>query len=401
MECMNRKSCVVGVMALFLIELAASVLVAGCAARTTGRGQSVRHEGSRGFYQTFTNQADSPLPKPTGPFAVGRVERLLPDPCRNILYRTVTNGSLMTTIWYPAGDVRGRNPGPYVNPREMLAWIELFRKYGARWDASQIARLTNSPSYSFSSAPLAPRPHKFPIVFYIHGQVGLRTDNSGSAEELASHGFVVVSSTHGGSAGMVLPDGTLVTPKLEFHLSGNDTNPIALAVFQDQTRDLQFLIDEFGRLNVTDPVFAGRLDLDHIGVFGFSYGGASAAELCNVDRLCRAGVALDPGGHPDLSRLAIKQPFMVLTGPHGASSGARRLFEQLTRDAYFIKIRDASHAQFSDAAEFLQPAQSAHAQALVRKYLVSFFTRYLKNADGHELEASAPENPKIEAFLRK
>ena len=37
----------------------------------------------------------------------------------------------MTTIWDPAGDVRGRTPGPYVNTREMMAWVELFRKYGA------------------------------------------------------------------------------------------------------------------------------------------------------------------------------------------------------------------------------------------------------------------------------
>jgi dienelactone hydrolase len=329
------------------------------------------------------------------------VDRLFTDSSRDILYRSVTNGSLMTTIWYPAGDVGNCSPGPYVNQREMTAWVELFRKYGAHWNASQIARLTNSYSYSFPDAPLAAHPRKFPIILYVHGQVGLRTDNSGSAEDLASHGFIVVSSAHGGTAGMELPDGTLVKPKLEYHLSGNDTNPIAVAVFHDQTKDLQFIIDELGRLNDADGVFAGRFDMNHIGVFGFSYGGASAAELCNVDSRCKAGVALDPGGHPDLSQIRFKQPFMVLTGPHGVKGGSRRLYDQLTRDACFIKIRDASHGDFGDASEFFQPSETGRYQAIVRTYLVSFFTRYLKNADRHELDAPLPGYPEIEVFTKK
>jgi dienelactone hydrolase len=307
----------------------------------------------------------------------------------------------MTTIWYPAGEVGQRIPGPYVNQREMQAWIELFGKYGYHWDAAQVARLTNSHSYSFRDAPLSSCPRKFPVVLYVHGQVGLRTDNTGSAEELASHGFIVVSSSHGGTAGMELPDGTLVKPKLEFHLSGNDTNSIALAVFQDETRDLQFVIDELDRLNANDQVFAGRFDLNRIGVFGWSYGGASAADLCNVDHRCKAGVALDPGGYPEMSKIRFEQPFLILTGPHGVSAGALQMFEQLAKDAYCIKIRDAGHDEFGDAAEFFRPSKTGRTQALLRTYLVSFFTRYLKSEDGHELDTPLLNHPEIEVFLKK
>ena len=383
------------------MSLAACCFVTGCATRTPDNARSDGLGGTVGFYQGLTNQVDSPLPKPTGPFAVGRVDRLFTDSSRDILYRSVTNGSLMTTIWYPAGKVGQRMPGSYVNPREMQAWIELFGKYGFHWDAAQIARLTNSCSWSFPDAPLSSRPRRFPVVLYAHGQVGLRTDNTGSAEELASHGFIVVSSAHGGTAGMELPDGTLVRPKLEFHLSGNDTNPIAVAVFQDQTRDLQFVIDELKRLNTHDPFFAGRFDLDRIGVFGWSYGGASAAELCNVDRRCQAGVALDPGGHPDLSSLHFQKPFLVLAGPHGAAAGARQMFEQMNRDAWFIQFRDAGHDEFGDAAGFFRPSRTGRTQALVRTYLVSFFTRYLKGQDGKGLDAPLPNHPEIEVFLKK
>jgi dienelactone hydrolase len=383
------------------MSLAACCLVSGCVIRTPDKTHSSEQGGIAGFYQRSTNRVDSPLPKPTGPFAVGRVERLFTDSSRDLLYRSVTNGSLMTTIWYPAGEVGHRIPGSYVNQREMQAWIELFGKYGYHWDAAQSVRLTNSCSYSFPDAPLSSRPRTFPVVLYVHGQVGLRTDNTGSAEELASHGFIVVSSAHGGTAGMELPDGTLVKPKLEFHLSGNDTNSIAVAVFRDETKDLQFVIDELERLNTNDRVFAGRFDLNRIGVFGWSYGGAEAAELCNVERRCKAGVGLDPGGHPNLSKIRFKQPFLILTGPHGASAGARQLFEQLNQDAYFIKIRAAGHDEFGDAAEFFRHSETGHTQALVRTYLVSFFTKYLKGEDGHELDAPLPNHPEIELFLKK
>jgi len=386
---------------LLRMSLAACCSVSGCATHTPDNPHSSKPGGIVGFYQGFTNHVASPLPKPTGPFAVGKVDRVFTDSSRDILYRSVTNGSLMTTIWYPAGEVGHRISGPYVNQREMQAWIELFGKYGYHWGAAQITRLTNSYSYSFPDAPLSSRPPKFPVVLYVHGHVGLRTDNTGSAEELASHGFVVVSSAHGDTAGMELPDGTLVKPKLEFHLSGNDTNSIAVVVFQDHTRDLQFVIDELERLNANDRVFAGRFDSDRIGVFGWSYGGAAAAELCNVEPRCKAGVALDPGGHPNLSKIRFKQPFLILTGPHGVSAGARQLFEQLNQDAWFIKIRDAGHDEFGDNAEFFRHSETGRTQALVRTYLVSFFTRYLKSEDGHELDAPLSNHPEIEVFLKK
>ena len=42
---------------------------------------------SQRFYRTFTNHCLTALPKPSGPFAVGTVDRVMVDPARTNLYR--------------------------------------------------------------------------------------------------------------------------------------------------------------------------------------------------------------------------------------------------------------------------------------------------------------------------
>src|SRR6185436_3182180 len=53
------------------------------------------------FYRTPTNFLTTPLPKPSGPYPVGTVPRLLTDPSR-IRNTLPTNNSFMVTFWYPA-----------------------------------------------------------------------------------------------------------------------------------------------------------------------------------------------------------------------------------------------------------------------------------------------------------
>lgn len=42
-------------------------------------------------------------------------------------------------------------------------------------------------------------------------------------------------------------------------------------------------------------LFANRLNLDHIGMFGHSYGGATTAETMAQDEWIKAGVSLEEG----------------------------------------------------------------------------------------------------------
>jgi hypothetical protein len=58
---------------------------------------------SQRFYRTFTNHLLTCFPKPSGPFAVGTVDRVMVDPARTNRYRyTPATNAFMVTFWYPA-----------------------------------------------------------------------------------------------------------------------------------------------------------------------------------------------------------------------------------------------------------------------------------------------------------
>ena len=76
---------------------------------------------SQRFYRTFTNHLLTAFPKPSGPFAVGMVDRVMIDPARTNLYRyTPKTNAFMVTFWYPADP-----PAAGVLPAAM--WDQRYR----------------------------------------------------------------------------------------------------------------------------------------------------------------------------------------------------------------------------------------------------------------------------------
>ena len=62
------------------------------------------------FYRTPTNHFTAAYPRPTGPYPVGRIDRLITDPTRRNRHGLSTNGSFAITVWYPAASTAGQRP---------------------------------------------------------------------------------------------------------------------------------------------------------------------------------------------------------------------------------------------------------------------------------------------------
>ena len=96
----------------------------------------------------------------------------------------------------------------------------------------------------------------------------------------------------------VLPDGTVIarSPKNNAELvSGQEKVDLANKLVQAWSSDMGFAVDQLERLNASDVSgrFLGRLEMQRLGVFGHSLGGAEALQFCHDDSRCKAGIDID------------------------------------------------------------------------------------------------------------
>jgi uncharacterized repeat protein (TIGR03803 family) len=195
-----------------------------------------------------------------------------------------------------------------------------------------------------------------------------------------------------------------------------------------RVRDEQFVLDELARWNTSDPLLAGRLDLDRIGAFGWSLGGATAAELCFLDRRCKAGVGFD-GSFFKTNLLAqpFETPFLFFhadTGPDpdpGVNVGDQMddrfpFFNHATTNAYWVKLSSTIHRSFSEYSLIQDPTTFTNGNGVpldgqllpgprvsqtVRACLLAFFNKHLRGEDNHLLDGPLLDYPEVMQFLNK
>jgi hypothetical protein len=147
---------------------------------------------------------------------------------------------------------------------------------------------------------------------------------SGTAEELASHGFVVVGINHTyETAVTVFPDGRVVPmnpaaiagalgPQVGAHEAVFEQRA---AVCRYKVADLAFVADQLAALDPGD-MFAGRLDLGRLAAAGHSFGGAAALQWCHDDSRCTAAVNLDGALWTEVGREGLARPVLQVLASH-------------------------------------------------------------------------------------
>lgn len=321
-------------------------------------------DGNRRFYRTFTNHLLTALPKPSGPFAVGTVDRVMKDPARTNLYRyTPATNAFMVTFWYPADPpAAGVLPAAMVDRRIAAdTSIYSYGGYDTRW-AQINPKLVG---HRFRGVPLAAGTNKYPVVLDSHGLPAWRKLGSGNAEDLASHGYVVVAIDHTDCWATEFPDGR--------YLAGNHSGDVP-----GRLKDMTFLLDELAVLNTGDPLFAGRLDLDRIGVSGGSYGGM-VVKTCGSDSRVKCALLYDAMNIQSLCPAGLQKPFLVALGESNAYySEDQWLFSKATTNAVFLQIRGADHFTPCDIGWTAQVPWGRSPALAMAACRVWFFDTYLK-----------------------
>lgn len=382
------------------------------------------------------------LPTPTGSYAVGTTTLELVDQSRPEIYPpgTTVQRDLMVQVWYPADkvNVNGAKPQPYQNGAYGPFLAASMHLPGFVFDYVHLI-----PTHSYQDVPVAEALPRYPVLIFSHGFDDIVTENTVQMEELSSHGYVVFSIAHPYNAAVVIyPDGRTVPtspaqPTVFPIDSGGEIEathakclasadpvsaqacwrhyialfPIVESMVPTWTQDTRFVMDELERINRGDrpSLFAGRLDLDRIGLFGHSMGGSTAGEVCSLDARCKAGVNLDGlqmGGlldHPT----ELKQPFMIMYS-NDLVGIDDFLYSQVENQVYRVFIKGTKHFSYSDYSidwpgspvgailGKVGPIDGQRMETILNSYLVAFFDKHLMGIASPLLDGPDPNYPEVD-----
>lgn len=374
------------------------------------------------------HRTDVTLPLPTGHFAVGRasydwvngarVDELAPS-------RGVKR-EIVVWIWYPSSRSESTAAADYLpsawrDPRSREAGVLLSRF------------LTRDPAvvhaHSSSDAAVSPEQSVYPVIILRPGGSALTTDFTTLAEDLASHGYVVVGFDAPYRSGVVVfSDGRVI-----FRSPAGNTDDIDAAggkarfvgtILPMWVQDAQFVVDQLDRLNAADPSgrFRQRLDLQHLGIVGHSFGGATALQFCHDDSRCKAGIDLDGEPVGSVVKDGLKKPFLFLLSDHGdltapephqVITDMESIYNRLPNGRLFLFIRGANHFSFSD--QILLKSQffvkvlgrlrnggldGARGLRITTEYAHTFFDVYLKGAEAGSLNDLQHTLPEVQPISR-
>ncbi|MEC3957869.1 hypothetical protein VMT65_32875 [Nocardia sp. CDC153] len=334
----------------------------------------------------------SMLPTPAGPMPVGTTTMHLVQHGRPDPFTPNTDRELMMSVFYPAGDVTN---SPRAHALSAIVVPVLERQLGV----SLPVLLSNS----YQEAPVAAG--SYPVVLYSPGQSTPRLLGTGTAEELASHGYVVVTIDHtGDSPAIEFPDGRIVGAAPEFTaIPGGQRRDIQVA-------DVEFVLDTLTALhaginpdaeNRALPTGLGAaLDLTHIGGFGHSLGGTTAVEVASQDQRISAVLDMD-GAIPDSDDWGksgtdgVSQPLLVLRSAQTVDSGAgREAFAAMLDHAQGwkleLELENSAHEDLTDLNQIIPspmylgggamvgPIPPARANTALRTAVTAFFDKFLR-----------------------
>ncbi len=356
--------------------------------------------------------ADLPAPEAWGPYPVGVMTTLLTDAQRD---DPATGGkrALPTEIWYPAADHAGESPrntlldyfGGEAKP-ELVLLLQVA--FGV--DLNAVAETFECRARRGAPA----REGRFPLVLFSHGNGGLRWQNTFLCEHLASHGYIVMAPDHTGNCA--------VTYVKEAFVPMDASKEARERSASDRPRDISFLIDVAESWNKTaDSPLAGRIDTEHIGVTGHSFGGFTSAWVAEqeprVDAIAPiAGTSPEPPQHT--------LPVLLLAAAEDLTLGAERVeavrgyYAAAKGPKYFVEFKDGGHysctemhqlkPDFGDgvgagkrlgSGEPVTYPPMEFVYRLTDGYMTAFFGKYLKGEDGYN--AYLEKNHAPEALVAK
>ena len=348
--------------------------------------------------------------KPTGEYQVGTQVIHMVDNDRSAWYGQESSNprEIMVRVWYPAQPQEGDLKAPYVYNEKLIGDM-VSEGFGIPKYLMKNLRNINGNSWSEAQ----PVNEKFPVIIFSHGIGGLKTQNTTQMEEMASHGYVVFSCDHAYDAGVsIFPGDRIIFGKTNIpdNLTKEEKWNMRRAQLDYRAADIQFLLDEMDRENFLSVALKNSLDLEHIGVFGHSFGGGTSVVVASVDERIDACFGLDAWFLPVPSNVLnsdLNKPFIHLGQVRWKEEDNYLKLDTLAANnsawSLRLDVQGATHYDFTDFSQFSKLTKKYGSGMIapprIRKITNSaireFFDHYLKNGPALALETYEKLYPEL------
>lgn len=356
------------------------------------------------------------LPVPTGPHPVGNVALHLIDRSRRDPWvPSHPLRELMISIWYPARDVAGYAPVPWLLSSAWSAYLQ---------DSGIPPGVVAAPwTHGHDGAPADRRHGPRPVLLYSPGSGGDRNSCTTIAEELVSHGYIVVTIDHThDSAEVEFPDGHVEPRTIPPDTPAIDTEAVSV-----RAADSRFVLDQLRAIaEGCNPDVEHRplphglaeiLDLRRIGMYGHSMGGATTAWAMLDDRRIRAGINLDGSLYGPVLAAGLDRPFLFMCSQRhdfNDDPSWAQTWSHLRGWHKLLRLANAAHNSYTDLQSLLPQAAAAigyppsmvqqligtvdpaRSVLAVRTYVRAYFDRFVRGHDNHLLDGPSSAFPEIE-----
>ncbi|MFF2886060.1 alpha/beta hydrolase family protein [Paenibacillus sp. NPDC057967] len=340
--------------------------------------------------------------KPTGPYEIGTATYYVRDDDREELYTDDPDDKreLVVQLWYPSRTGSTESKAPYVaHPAELAAGLSQTQGFPS-FLFGHLGLVTTNARVE---AAVSEQQDAWPLLIFSHGMGSYRNSSTFQFEELASNGYMIASIDHTYDAAATVLSNGRVAPSLTQIDAGLSLLDSHISLWVE---DVQFVMDQLEELNGDhDSPFYNQMNMSQVGMFGHSYGGATAMQILMKDDRIKAAINLDGGLYGDLAPdTGVGKPFMLFNADetekyfndaHINESDfpedtkeilieiSKRRESALTGGGYSVTIPGTNHMSFTDFNFFssLLPSKthdSLNYHSLTNEICLLFFDQYIK-----------------------
>lgn len=370
------------------------------------------------------------LPKPTGNHNVGITELHLVDQDRMDTWANGKKRELMISIWYPAKKGYQGKRAPYMRPK-------VAKEFGAKLSETLNVKpeqvdWTQLETNAWLDAPIDNQLGPRPIILFSPGGNLPRTSSTAFVEELASHGYVVVTIDHTYETDVEFPNG-----RLEKASVPQFSKEVIQKVSEERKKDTLFVLEQLAVLKSgknpdanqrkLPDGFSQLLDVQKIGMFGHSVGGYTTVQVMDGDSRIHAGMNMDGSlGYEEKSGQVtfpaapngLKRPILLLTADentHRLSPSLKLFWSKTSGWKKEINIPKGEHFTFTDNQVFIPQIEqeidlpkkvirqsigtTQNAQRVLtstRMYITAFFDLHLQQKPQKLFDGPSPKHPDVQ-----